>query len=590
MLSLGAPRGTIISLRGDAVESLSPLSGGSEHLEQFQRQNERSATGTSDSNAADTARPEENTELGAQGLTCGTCRIGVNTSSFGSVEDQRSHFQSDWHRLNVRRRLASKPALSEEDFERLVQQQEEVSSISGSNTSSDEDPVQQVRRQQYNQATAGLSCFRCPDGSILAVWRSLLEPPAQKGRLSQQQLLTNMQMLHKAPGRWAIILSQGGHFAASLFECMPAQQGQQSKKEPPAFSTVDHKTFHRYVIRAKSGGRQSGKDATGKHAKSAGSTIRRHNEAMLKQEIQDLLQAWRPHLAAASLIFVHAPAANAAPIFGAQPKLLDRADARVRSIPFPTRRPTFSETQRAMRMLLTVYCVEEQALPGPAADPPLQSGDRPEEREIVKSAAVEPPDTPDSNAESREEPPVAELVQSELHAAAREGSAARVSELLEAGHDPTAVDSEGKTPYAAAASKPVRDCVRRHMGAHPEQWDWTAAGVPMALTAELEARQAAKQAEKKARQREREKERKRLVAVGKAEQEAQAKAAAEAEIEAAAAQAAAQSARGKAAAAQVNPRASRAEAQAQARRQQLAAAAEARMAALQQAASQQQLW
>lgn len=54
-----------------------------------------------------------------------------------------------------------------------------------------------------------------------------------------------------------------------------------------------------------------------------------------------------------------------------------------------------------------------------------RSGDRPEEREIVKSAAVEPPDTPDSNAESREEPPVAELVQSELHAAAREGSAAR---------------------------------------------------------------------------------------------------------------------------------------------------------------------
>lgn len=42
------------------------------------------------------------------------------------MEDQRSHFQSDWHRLNVRRRLASKPALSEEDFERLVQQQEEV--------------------------------------------------------------------------------------------------------------------------------------------------------------------------------------------------------------------------------------------------------------------------------------------------------------------------------------------------------------------------------------------------------------------------------------------------------------------------------
>lgn len=82
-------------------------------------------------------------------------------------------------------------------------------------------------------------------------------------------------------------------------------------------------------------------------------------QAMLKQEIQGLLLAWRAHLQSATLIFVHAPAGNAAPIFSTEPCVLERQDKRIRSIPFNTRRPTFSETQRIMRMLLTVYSVEE---------------------------------------------------------------------------------------------------------------------------------------------------------------------------------------------------------------------------------------
>lgn len=41
--------------------------------------------------------------------------------------------------------------------------------------------------------------------------------------------------------------------------------------------------FFRYVVRAKAGKRQSGKDATGKVAHSAGSSLRRYNEAALKK-------------------------------------------------------------------------------------------------------------------------------------------------------------------------------------------------------------------------------------------------------------------------------------------------------------------
>ena len=43
-----------------------------------------------------------------------------------------------------------------------------------------------------------------------------------------------------------------------------------------------HKTFHRYVIRAKRGTVQSVHDDSGRHAKSAGANIRRHQEAAFK--------------------------------------------------------------------------------------------------------------------------------------------------------------------------------------------------------------------------------------------------------------------------------------------------------------------
>ncbi len=45
---------------------------------------------------------------------------------------------------------------------------------------------------------------------------------------------------------------------------------------------VVHKTFHRYVVRAKRGTVQSQHDNTGKYAKSAGACIRRSQEAAFK--------------------------------------------------------------------------------------------------------------------------------------------------------------------------------------------------------------------------------------------------------------------------------------------------------------------
>ena len=44
-----------------------------------------------------------------------------------------------------------------------------------------------------------------------------------------------------------------------------------------------HKTFHRYVVRAKRGTAQGTRDSQGNAPKSAGASIRRHNEAALRE-------------------------------------------------------------------------------------------------------------------------------------------------------------------------------------------------------------------------------------------------------------------------------------------------------------------
>ena len=81
------------------------------------------------------------------------------------------------------------------------------------------------------------------------MWKSLLEPAVHKGSLSQQQMLGNFQALYKTPGRCVVLLSQGGHLAAAVFDCNPPQAKQIKQDAPPAFKAVEHKTFHRYVVR-----------------------------------------------------------------------------------------------------------------------------------------------------------------------------------------------------------------------------------------------------------------------------------------------------------------------------------------------------
>jgi len=144
----------------------------------------------------------------------------------------------------------------------------------------------------------------------------------------------SMDML-KANLRIAIILCHGGRFAGGIFNSRGI--------------SVVHKVFSRYVVRRKQGGRQGALD---RNFRSAGSAIRYDQEEKLFSDIGQILRSW--DLSMCTHIFLFAPGIlNEKAVY--QDGALRRGDLRIRSIPIPTRRPTFSEVKRVFRQLTYVH-------------------------------------------------------------------------------------------------------------------------------------------------------------------------------------------------------------------------------------------
>lgn len=212
--------------------------------------------------------------------TCHACNIGTGTTpGFASLAEQRAHFKTDWHRFNIKRALARQSPLSETEFAALLDQDEvpdtvqgehsatspQVGSISGSDT---EDEEQAQPAQSSTHLLFGPPLQDPPPMLHRAVWRAIIPDQTQPA-------LPQLTQLHERGCRWGVVLSSGGHFAAAVVE---ARGTPKARGFTDVLTVLAHKTYHRYVVRAKAGGRQSSKDATGKYAKSAGSQIRRHNE------------------------------------------------------------------------------------------------------------------------------------------------------------------------------------------------------------------------------------------------------------------------------------------------------------------------
>ncbi|KAH9513359.1 Ankyrin repeat and zinc finger domain-containing protein 1 [Bulinus truncatus] len=280
-------------------------------------------------------------------MFCNCCQVKLLDR-----DEQIGHYKCDWHRYNIHCRLKNLPPLSEDEFEKIAG---EVSSISGSESdNSDDDDASDVNLTEseigdnehlavYNHPKL---FFRNKEGELMSVYRCLIYQ--KKFPIEDNKEVEKLISQLPERSKWVILLVSSGHFAGAIFK---------------GKDVLDHKTFHRYTIRAKRGSAQSSRDNHGSAPKSAGASIRRHHEAALVQEVQELLTCWSEYIKASDLIFIRVPVANQSILFGGKNPAFKKDDQRIRNIPLTTRRPTFNEIKRVYQILSSVECYGEDFIP-----------------------------------------------------------------------------------------------------------------------------------------------------------------------------------------------------------------------------------
>lgn len=218
---------------------------------------------------------------------CSSCGI----SSFENVAEQREHVKCDWHRYNVKMRVLGRAIVGEEEFNSMVED-DDVASISGSEdgfddyddygsvvhmSTCDEEDEESGSRGDGSLAPYCIFQVMVNDGGdpqSVGFWKSLCVPDARsKQTPSTSAMYKELSVSMEKTQRWAVVMLQGGHFAAAVYELsrpsdrvLHAVEKTHGELTDLCINEIQHKSFHRYVVRAKAGGKQSDKDATGKFA------------------------------------------------------------------------------------------------------------------------------------------------------------------------------------------------------------------------------------------------------------------------------------------------------------------------------------
>ncbi|KAF8573751.1 hypothetical protein K439DRAFT_1624824 [Ramaria rubella] len=515
-----------------------------------------------------------------------TCNICLG-ATFLDVDDQRAHFRTDWHRYNVKLRLGGAAAVTELQFTTLVEGEMNdflkcavsslskglEDSISGSvSSSSDEsddsspDAVRALISKSGKLARAtsptsalphrprtALTWFHSPPSTQIGVYNALF--PIRLPQASYLEVLKDMQRGGPHGRRWTMLMVAGGHFAGLVVQVRRPDDedveevsvGKKRRPKPkPEVEVLRHKTFHRYTTRRKQGGSQSVNDNAKGNAKSAGAQLRRYGEQALRDDIRGLMTDWIDDVSASEIIWIRASVSNKRIFYDYEEAVIKKGDERLRTFPFPTRRPTLAELTRCLNELTRVKTshLSEDALlaqdeaylaslpkpkpiPTPAANvilpkPVIPQLSKEEEARREKwnrliEMATKGRIGPFKDLWAREgaalggiDTRIPERESTLLHLAAQAGQEEITQFLLEELHaDPTIPVGDGerrdidggdsdtsdaptsgasqRAAYDLARTRGVRNVFRRCAAAHPDWWDWLGTGrVPSVLSHEME--------------------------------------------------------------------------------------------------------
>lgn len=480
--------------------------------------------------------------------------------SYQNVQEQRSHVRSDHHRYNLKAQLRGNAPLDEVQFAKAVGELDE--SISGSESSESEDEVEadgggdttlaallkkqaklshandeeteiSVKPGSLKHPLFWLSSSKLPSNKSLGIYRTIFstveqaEPDHLVDSLRRKQLApikartnnasTQQDTSALSPHIFMCMMG-GGHFAAMLVSLAPEIHRKQGSIDDRQARVIAHKTFHRYTTRRKQGGSQSASDASRGAAHSAGSSLRRYNEAALEKDVRELLADWRQMIDSAELLFIRATGkTNRKTLFGQYDgQVLRQNDRRIRGFPFNTRRATQGELMRCFKELTRVKVseVDEAALAAAAAAAEAKRQEESSKPSTPRPQPQKPKLSPEEEAAQLHTTQVQAFIRrskipalmtyitnnsipatftfqptdspqnfrcpSPLHFAANLNAAAVVIALLtRAASDPTAVNGEGRTPFELAGDRATRDAfrvARYELG--ESKWDWNAAKVP----------------------------------------------------------------------------------------------------------------
>lgn len=260
-----------------------------------------------------------------------SCNICLGTE-FVDVDEQRSHFRSDWHRYNVKIRLKGGDPVTESTFAQLVDGLEDsLSGTASSEESSNEDDavdtlVTKIKHSFVSESpeenrpkiqVSAVTWFHSPPATQIGIYRMLL--PLGTPSSAYLSELKEMQTSIEGGRKWAMFMVAGGHFAGAIARVSrPAEEQEApvpvSRKKPPKLKpetlVLRHKTFHRYTTRRKQGGSQSINDNAKGAAISAGAVLRRYGEQALRDDIRNLLQDWAEDIRDCERIWIRASVSN----------------------------------------------------------------------------------------------------------------------------------------------------------------------------------------------------------------------------------------------------------------------------------------
>jgi hypothetical protein len=494
------------------------------------------------------------------------------------VAEQRNHVRSDLHGYNLKQRIKGQEAVGEAEFEKLIGDLDESISGSESSESEDEDVDEDGNKPKESTLSALLkkqakishpefddftsnkkqrgsgkppmlwfTSPSLPENTSLGVYRAIFTVDEQEEEAHLVETLRRKQLSPTQPPKiksdggiplpgtdigphYFLCMIGGGHFAAMVVALAP-KMGKKAGQDERSATVVAHKTFHRYTTRRKQGGAQSANDSAKGAAHSAGSSLRRYNEAALNIEVRELLQSWKTMIDTADLIFIRATGSTSRrTLFGPyEGQILRNNDPRNRGFPFTTRRATQKELMRAFVELTRVKqsTVDEAALAAleaaqqksqPPTMPSSKPAKPPKPSKEEEAAALHTSQITSIIKRSKipallnylktnnipstfEFFPANHHTPTPLHLAASLNSSAIVNALLvKTGADPTTMNDDARTPFTLAGDRATRDAFRLARSELGESaWDWERAGVPAPLTAaQIEKRSSQEKSEKEA--------------------------------------------------------------------------------------------